>query len=136
VSIEQIAVLVVFGEKNVTSNRCRAFAVVEFEEIDATFSWLNMDELSRLPGKSLLFAIEVSGDEILHVFDVRFQNVAGDIETENVDDSFVRCDDFTNFFIDETILELFSSRGVPLKQKSLKKTHSSSEVLFQADPFF
>jgi len=56
------------------------------------------------------------GDEILHVFDVRFQNVAGDIETENVDDSFVRRDDFTNFFIDETILELFSSRGVPLKQ--------------------
>lgn len=95
-----------------------------------------MDELSRLPGISVLLAIEVSGDEILHVFDVRFQNVAGDIETENVDDSFVRCGDFTNFFIDETILELFSSRGVPLKQKSLKKTHSSSEVLFQADPFF
>ena len=95
-----------------------------------------MDELSRLPGIFLVPAIEVSGDEILHVFDVRFQNVAGDIETENVDDSFVRCDDFTNFFIDETILELFSSRGVPLKQKSLKKTHSSSEVLFQADPFF
>ena len=45
-----------------------------------------MDELSRFPGKSLLFAIEVSGDEILHVFDVRFQTVAGDIETENVDD--------------------------------------------------
>ncbi len=58
----------------------------------------------------------MSGDEILHVFDVRFQTVAGDIETENVDDSFVRRDDFTNFFIDETILELFSSRGVPLKQ--------------------
>ena len=38
-SIEQIAVLVVFGDKkNVTSSRCRAFAVVEFEEIDATFS--------------------------------------------------------------------------------------------------
>ena len=45
-----------------------------------------MDELSRLPGIFLLLAIEVSGDEILHVFDVRFQNVAGDIETENVDD--------------------------------------------------
>ena len=75
-----------------------------------------MDELSRLPGKSLLFAIDVSGDEILHVFDVRFQNVAGDIETENVDDLFVRRDDFTNFFIDETILELFSRRGIPLKQ--------------------
>ena len=75
-----------------------------------------MDELSRLPGKSLLLAIDVFGDEILHVFDVRFQNVAEDIETENVDDSFVRRDDFTNFFIDETILELFSSRGVPLKQ--------------------
>ena len=95
-----------------------------------------MDELSRLPGKSLLLAIDVFGDEILHVFDVRFQNVAGDIETENVDDLFVHCDNFTNFFIDETILELFSSRGVPLEQKSLKKTHSSSEVLFQADPFF
>ncbi len=51
-----------------------------------------MDELSRLPGKSLLFAIDVSGDEILHVFGVRFQDVAGDIETENVDDLFVRCD--------------------------------------------
>ncbi len=77
-----------------------------------------MDELSRLPGKSLLFffAIEVSGDEILHVFDVRFQNVAGDIETENVDDSFVRCGDSTNFFIDETILELFSRCRIPLKQ--------------------
>ncbi len=75
-----------------------------------------MDELSRLPGKSLLLAIDVSGDKILHVFDVRFQDVAGDIETENVVDSFVRRDDFTNFFIDETILELFSSRGVPLKQ--------------------
>ena len=62
------------------------------------------------------FAIDVSGDEILHVFDVRFQNVAGDIETENVDDSFVRRDDFTNFFIDETILELFSRRRIPLKQ--------------------
>ena len=75
-----------------------------------------MDELSRLPGKSLLLAIDVSGDEILHVFDVRFQNVAGDIETENVDDLFVRCDDFTNFFIDDTILELFSKRRIPLKQ--------------------
>jgi hypothetical protein len=75
-----------------------------------------MDELSRLPGKSLLLAIDVSGDEILHVFDVRFQDVAGDIETENVDDSFVRRDDFTNFFIDETILELFSSHGFLLKQ--------------------
>ena len=75
-----------------------------------------MDELSRLPGKSLLLAIDVSGDEILHVFDVRFQNVAEGIETENVDDSFVRSGDFTNFFIGETILELFSSRGVPLKQ--------------------
>ena len=92
------------------------FAVVEFEEIDATFSQLSTDELSRLPGKSLLLAIDVSGDEILHVFDVRFQNVAGDIETENVDDLFVRCDDFTNFFIDETILELFSRRRIPLKQ--------------------
>ena len=97
---------------------------------------MSTDELSRLPGKFLLLAIEVSGDEILHVFDVRFQDVAGDIETENVDDSFVRRDDFTNFFIDETILELFSSRGVPLKQWLLEKTHSSSEVLFQADPFF
>ena len=91
-------------------------AVIEFGDIGVTFSWLSMDELSRLPGKSLLFAIDVSGDEILHVFDVRFQNVAGDIETENIDDSFARRDDFTNFFIDETILELFSSRGVPLKQ--------------------
>ena len=80
-----------------------------------------MDELSRLPGKSLLLAIEVSGDEILHVFDVRFQNVAGDIETENVDDSFVRCDDFTNFFIDETILELFSSRGVPFEAEVVEE---------------
>ncbi len=74
-----------------------------------------MDKLSRLPGKSLL-AIDVSGDEILHVFDVRFQDIAEDIKTENVDDLFVRYDDFTNFFIDKTILELFSSRGVPLKQ--------------------
>ena len=92
------------------------FAVVEFEDIDVMFSWLNVDGLSRLPGKSLLLAIDVSGDEILHVFDVRFQDVAGDIETENVDDSFVRRDDFTNFFIDETILELFSKRRIPLKQ--------------------
>ena len=39
VSIEQIAVLVVFGEKkNVTSKSMLRFAVVEFEEIDATFS--------------------------------------------------------------------------------------------------
>ena len=95
-----------------------------------------MDDLSRFPGKSLLFAVDVFGDEILHVFDGRFQDVAGDIETENVDDLLIRCDDFTNFFIDETILELFSSRGVPLKQQLLRKTHSSSEVLFQADPFF
>ena len=63
----------------------------------------------------------MSGDEILHVFDVRFQNVAGDIETENVDDSFVRCDDFTNFFIDETILELFSSRGVPFEAEVVEE---------------
>ncbi len=80
-----------------------------------------MDELSRLPGKSLLLAIEVSGDEILHVFDVSFRNVAGDIETENVDDSFVCCDDSTNFFIDETILELFSSLGVPFEAEVVEE---------------
>jgi len=37
VSIEQIAVLVVFGEKCSLKSMLR-FAVVEFEEIDATFS--------------------------------------------------------------------------------------------------
>ncbi len=57
----------------------------------------------------------MSGDEILHVFDVRFQDVAGDIETENVDDLFVRCGDFTNFFIDETILELFQQSWGPFE---------------------
>ena len=91
------------------------FAVVEFEEIDATFL-VEYGWIIKISWKISSFAIEVSGDEILHVFDVRFQNVAGDIETENVDDLFVRCDDFTNFFIDETILELFSRRRIPLKQ--------------------
>ena len=39
VSIEQIAVLVVFRrKKNVTSNRCCALQSWSFEEIDATFS--------------------------------------------------------------------------------------------------
>ncbi len=38
VSIEQIAVLVVFGEKKCNFKSMSRFAVVEFEEIDATFS--------------------------------------------------------------------------------------------------
>jgi len=38
VSIEQIAVLVVFGEKKCNFKSMLRFAVVEFEEIDATFS--------------------------------------------------------------------------------------------------
>ena len=38
VSIEQIAVLVVFGEKKCNFKSVSRFAVVEFEEIDATFS--------------------------------------------------------------------------------------------------
>ncbi len=39
VSIEQIAVLVVFGRKKICSFKSMLrFAVVEFEEIDATFS--------------------------------------------------------------------------------------------------
>jgi len=38
VSIEQIAVLVVFGEKKCNFKSMSHFAVVEFEEIDATFS--------------------------------------------------------------------------------------------------
>jgi hypothetical protein len=80
-----------------------------------------MDELSRLPGKSLLLALDVSGDEILHVFDVRFRNVAEDIETENVDDSFVRRDDFTNFFIDETILELFQWSWGPFEAEVVEE---------------
>ena len=37
-SIEQIAVLVVFGEKKCSFKSMSRFAVVEFEEIDATFS--------------------------------------------------------------------------------------------------
>lgn len=37
-SIEQIAVLVVFGEKKCNFKSMSRFAVVEFEEIDATFS--------------------------------------------------------------------------------------------------
>ncbi len=42
-------------------------------------------------------------------------DVVEKVEIENVDDSILRRDDFTNFFIDENILEFFSSRGVPLK---------------------
>ena len=38
VSIEQIAVLVVLGEKKCSFKSMSRFAVVEFEEIDATFS--------------------------------------------------------------------------------------------------
>ena len=38
VSIEQIAVLVVFGEKKCGFKSMSRFAVVEFEAIDATFS--------------------------------------------------------------------------------------------------
>ena len=38
VSIEQIAVLVVFGEKKCSFKSMSRFAVVEFEEIDATLS--------------------------------------------------------------------------------------------------
>ena len=38
VSIERIAVLVVFGEKKCSFKSMSRFAVVEFEEIDATFS--------------------------------------------------------------------------------------------------
>ena len=38
VSIEQIAVLVVFGEKKCDFKSVSRFAVVEFEEIDTTFS--------------------------------------------------------------------------------------------------
>ena len=38
VSIEQIAVLVVFGEKKCNFKSMLRFAVVEFEEIGATFS--------------------------------------------------------------------------------------------------
>ena len=38
VSTEQIAVLVVFGEKKCSFKSMSRFVVVEFEEIDATFS--------------------------------------------------------------------------------------------------
>jgi len=43
-------------------------------------------------------------------------DVAEKVEIESVDDSVLRADNFTNFYIDEYILEIFSSHGVPLTQ--------------------
>ena len=70
VSIEQIAVLVVFSEKKCNFKSMSRFAVVEFEDIGVTFFLVEHGWLIKISWKSFssfFFAIDVFGDKILHI---------------------------------------------------------------------